>query len=188
MSYDAVVLAGGSGRRLGGADKPALEVGGRSMLDTVLTACSGAGRTVVVGPRRAVARPVTWTREDPPGGGPAAALAAGLAEVTAEVVVVLAADLPFLDVPTVEQLAGAVAGDGAVGVDAHGRDQLLCSAWRTAALRKALAGRELQDASLRSVLSGLDPVRVSWQTSRGRPGPWTDCDTPEQLAWARETA
>ncbi|MZF89845.1 NTP transferase domain-containing protein, partial [Streptomyces sp. SID5643] len=33
--YDAVVLAGGAARRLGGADKPGVRVGGRPLLDRV---------------------------------------------------------------------------------------------------------------------------------------------------------
>ncbi|WP_198601894.1 NTP transferase domain-containing protein, partial [Streptomyces sp. MH60] len=39
--YDAVVLAGGAARRLGGADKPGLRVGARALLDRVLAACAG---------------------------------------------------------------------------------------------------------------------------------------------------
>ncbi|MGW5420618.1 DUF6457 domain-containing protein [Streptomyces sp. NPDC003943] len=77
-AYDAIVLAGGSARRLGGADKPGVRVGGRALLDRVLAGCRDAGRTVVVAAPRATARPVEWTREDPPGGGPVAALDAGL--------------------------------------------------------------------------------------------------------------
>ncbi|WP_240497415.1 NTP transferase domain-containing protein, partial [Streptomyces hirsutus] len=42
LAYDALVLAGGGARRLGGADKPGVRVGGRSLLDRVLAACSGA--------------------------------------------------------------------------------------------------------------------------------------------------
>ncbi|NKI41053.1 DUF6457 domain-containing protein [Streptomyces physcomitrii] len=76
--FDAVVLAGGGARRLGGADKPGLRVGGRRLLDRVLTACAAAERTVVVAAPRATVRPVRWTREEPPGSGPVAALAAGL--------------------------------------------------------------------------------------------------------------
>lgn len=102
--YDAIVLAGGEARRLGGADKPAVRVGGRTLLDRVLTACADAGRTVVVGPRRPTCRPVTWAREDPPGGGPLAALHAGLRLAERERVVVLAADLPFLTAGTVWEL------------------------------------------------------------------------------------
>ncbi|MFF8599335.1 DUF6457 domain-containing protein [Streptomyces sp. NPDC015232] len=77
-AYDALVLAGGAARRLGGADKPGVRVGGRPLLDRVLAGCRDAGRTVVVAAPRATARPVEWTREEPPGGGPVAALDAGL--------------------------------------------------------------------------------------------------------------
>ncbi|WP_199550224.1 NTP transferase domain-containing protein [Streptomyces sp. N35] len=77
-SYDAVVLAGGAAKRLGGVDKPAVRVGGRPLLDRVLTACAAAGTTVVVAPPRPTVRPVVWAREEPAGGGPLAALAAGV--------------------------------------------------------------------------------------------------------------
>lgn len=81
-AYDAIVLAGGAARRLGGADKPGVRVGGRSLLDRVLAACRAAGTTVVVAAPRPTARPVEWAREDPPGGGPLAALDAGLRHLT----------------------------------------------------------------------------------------------------------
>ncbi|WP_433857230.1 DUF6457 domain-containing protein [Streptomyces kronopolitis] len=102
--YDALVLAGGAARRLGGADKPALSVGGRPLLDRVLAACPDAARTVVVGPGRPTVRPVVRALEDPPGGGPLAALEAGLRHTTAPVVLVLSADLPFLTAETVHRL------------------------------------------------------------------------------------
>ncbi|MFI5803430.1 DUF6457 domain-containing protein [Streptomyces sp. NPDC051561] len=107
-AYDAVVLAGGAGRRLGGADKAAVPVGGRTLLDRVLTACDGAGTTVIVGGHRATARPVTWAREEPPGGGPLAALEAGVRKTRAELVVVLSVDLPFVDRATVAALVRAL--------------------------------------------------------------------------------
>ncbi|MFB6774009.1 NTP transferase domain-containing protein [Streptomyces sp. NPDC056337] len=140
--YDAVVLAGGAARRLGGADKPGLRVGGRALLDRVLAACAGARTTVVVADPRPTARPVTWAREDPPGGGPLAALAAGLRHTTAEYVVVLSADLPFLGEPTVARLLSALAASDADGVlltDADGRDQPLVAAYRASAVRRELA-------------------------------------------------
>ncbi|MEV6939475.1 NTP transferase domain-containing protein, partial [Streptomyces sp. NPDC051132] len=80
--YDAVVLAGGAARRLGGADKPGVRVGGRALLDRVLAACADARTTVVVATPRPTVRPVRWAREEPPGGGPVAALAAGLRQTT----------------------------------------------------------------------------------------------------------
>ncbi len=180
-AYDVVVLAGGGGRRLGGADKPGLTVGGRTLLDRVLGAVEGAAEVVVVGPERPTVRPVLWAREEPPGGGPAAALAAGLLHVTAPVVVVLAADLPFLDAATVQVLLDAVGtGDGALLVDGDGRDQVLTSAWRTPALRERAVG-DLAGAPLRALLRGLVPVRLAAPDPRAV----QDVDTPQDLARAQ---
>ncbi|WP_407551497.1 DUF6457 domain-containing protein [Streptomyces sp. Pv4-95] len=105
--YDTIVLAGGAARRLGGADKPALSVGGRPLLDRVLAACPDAAVTVVVGPRRPTSREVRRALEDPPGGGPLAALDAGLRQTSAPTVLVLSADLPFLTAATVRDLLAA---------------------------------------------------------------------------------
>ena len=176
--YDALVLAGGAARRLGGADKPALLVGDSSLLDRVLTACAGAERTVVVGPSRRTSRPVVWCREEPPGGGPVPALRTGLQHVTAERVVLLAADLPFLTPAVVDELvkrAPAVLTDGT-------REQWLCGAWPTAPLREAAldAGPRLG-----ALLQGLGPELLAWDAPRA---PWTDCDTEEQLQDARRQA
>jgi len=117
-AYDAIVLAGGAARRLGGADKPGVRVGGRALLDRVLAACAGARTTVVVADRRDTARPVVWAREEPPGGGPVAALDAGLRRTTAGQVVVLSADLPFLEEGTVRRLLAALAAPVGAGAGA----------------------------------------------------------------------
>ncbi|MFD7784496.1 NTP transferase domain-containing protein [Streptomyces nojiriensis] len=185
MSYDAIVLAGGAARRLGGADKPALSVGGRALLDRVLDACPDARVTVVVGGRRATARPVRWTREDPPGGGPVAALDAGLRRTTAELVLVLSADLPFLDRETVRALLDAPGADGAMLRDPDGRDQPLVAAYRAEPLRReiALLAAEhgtLTGLPLRALTAELDLARVT-----SRPLASFDCDTWDDLAAAR---
>jgi len=81
-----VILAGGAGRRLGGAAKPTLAVAGHAMLTRVLDAVAGAAERVVVGPPEladALPPGVRLTREEPAGGGPVAALAAGLAALVA---------------------------------------------------------------------------------------------------------
>lgn len=81
LRYDAVILAGGAGRRLGGPAKPVLPVGGTPMLLRVLHATAGAAARTVVGPpelARLLPPGVRLLREEPPGGGPVAALAAGL--------------------------------------------------------------------------------------------------------------
>ncbi|AUH41825.1 DUF6457 domain-containing protein [Streptomyces sp. CMB-StM0423] len=188
-AYAAVVLAGGAAQRLGGVDKMALRVGGRTLLDRVLRACRGAGQTVVVGPRRPTVRPVTWTREAPPGGGPVAALAAALPLTSADTVVLLSADLPFLDDGTVrtlrESLAAAGEGvDGAMFVDGTGRDQPLVAAYRSESLRRGLALLAVEYGGV----AGL-PLRLltgELTLVRSASGATFDCDTWEDLATARD--
>ncbi|WP_405967533.1 molybdenum cofactor guanylyltransferase [Streptomyces sp. NBC_00015] len=186
-AYDAVVLAGGGARRLGGADKPGVRVGGRALLDRVLGACADARTTVVVADPRPTARPVRWAREDPPGAGPVAALDAGLRHTAADDVLVLSADLPFLAADTVRRLLTALRAGAAEGVlvtDADGRDQPLVAAYRTAALRRELAVLTageggLTGLPLRRLTAGLDLTRV--------PDPVAsfDCDTWDDIAAAR---
>ena len=186
-TYDAVVLAGGTARRFGGAtDKVALEVEGTALLDRVLAGCAGARTTVVVGPRRPTRRPVSWVREQPPGGGPVAAVAAALPSVTADRILLLAADLPFFDPATAVLLLRELDGelDAAVLVDADGRDQPLAAAYRTAPLLAALAA--LGDPAglpLRRLVGGLTTRRIA-----DADGAALDCDTWEDLARARAHA
>nr|WP_161560647.1 NTP transferase domain-containing protein [Streptomyces antimycoticus] len=184
-AYDAVILAGGAARRLGGVDKPALRVGGRALLDRVLDACRGAGRTVVVGPRRPTVRPVRWAREEPSGGGPVAAVDAGVRQTTAPVVLVLSADLPFLTPETVETLLNGVEGtEGAVLIDSDGREQPLVAAYRAEPLRReiALLATEhggLGGMPLRLLVSELALARLQHPTAS------FDCDTWEDITTAR---
>ncbi|MCZ7413182.1 MULTISPECIES: NTP transferase domain-containing protein [unclassified Streptomyces] len=186
--YDAVVLAGGAARRLGGTDKPAVTVGGRTLLDRTLAACPDAGRAVVVGPRRPTARPVTWAREARPGAGPLAALAAGLDHVTAETVLVLSADLPFLGPDAVGLLHAelARAPEAECVLATHGgRDQPLLAVHRAEPLRRELAllaaehGR-LDHLPLRLLTAELAVRRVPLAA-----GTAADCDTWDDIAAAR---
>jgi molybdopterin-guanine dinucleotide biosynthesis protein A len=180
------VLTGGASRRMDGVAKPALEVDGRSLLDRVVAALDGAGQVIAVGPRSPASVDV-WVREDPSGGGPALALAAGLAAVDAAFVAVVAGDLPFLTPAAMTQLrAGTDSVTVAVAVDDRGREQYLLAVWPTVVLRNALAAAgPLPGLSLRAVYQGVAPRRVELD---GTPPPWWDCDTPEQLATARAWA
>jgi molybdopterin-guanine dinucleotide biosynthesis protein A len=201
--YDAVVLAGGRAARLGGVDKPALLVGGVALLDRVLAAVPDARRRIVVGPDMTpdpadpMPEAVIRTREEPPGGGPVAAIAAGLVRVRAPVVVVLAADLPFLTAATVGSLLAALGGDTdtnadtatdvAVLVDDADHDQRLVAAWRASALRSRLGALgEPAGQAVRALFDGASVVRVGAVHAAGRPPPWLDCDTGDDLRRARE--
>jgi molybdopterin-guanine dinucleotide biosynthesis protein A len=187
VDFDAVVLAGGISRRMSAnsTDKTGLDVGGASLLDRAADAVAAAARIVVVGQPRPVGRSVVWTLEEPPGSGPAAALMAGLAGVEAEVVVVLAADLPFA-ATAVPRLVAALAtqtADATMLVDESGRRQPLLAAYATAALRARAADGPWADRSVRDLVAPLRVVEVT-----ALPDEALDCDTPDDLALARTRA
>ncbi|MBW9207589.1 molybdenum cofactor guanylyltransferase [Mumia sp. zg.B17] len=180
VPYDAIVLAGGASRRFG-SDKLGVLVEGVPLLDRALLAVSEAERRVVVGPRRVTAVDVEWVREEPPGSGPANAVAAGLRRCAAPYVVLLAGDLPYVAAGTVDRLLGAIAADrdfaGAMLVDDGGRTQQLCSAWHRDALEGASARRpDWVDVSMRTL---VEPLRVSQIASSGREA--RDIDRPEDI-------
>ncbi|MBW8752283.1 MAG: NTP transferase domain-containing protein, partial [Propionibacteriales bacterium] len=156
---------GGGAARLGGADKASIEVGGRTLLERALAALVDVDEVVVVGTEVPTSRPVTFTREDPAGGGPAAGLLAGLRAFarTPDRVVVLAVDMPLVTAGTVRRLATAADHDGAVLVDPSGRDQYLCAAYSTHAIETAAlsVGGELgHGVAMRELVGGLRLARV----------------------------
>lgn len=193
--FDAIVLAGGGSRRMRDArepttaspDKAMLDVGGVRLLDLVLAAVAGAEQTIVVGPRRPTNRPVVFTSEEPAGSGPAAAIVHALPFVEAPIVVVLAVDLPFAATAVPRLIAALETGDphvdAAMLVDESGRRQLLIAAYRVEALRRTAAGHDWRGASVRRLTDGLTVVEVEAAELEA-----LDCDTPEQLARARESA
>jgi molybdopterin-guanine dinucleotide biosynthesis protein A len=127
VEWAAVVLSGGAGARLDGADKSGIEHAGRTLLEHALDAVAAASEVVVVGPAVPTSHAVTFTRESPPGGGPLAGLSAGVAALGGQtaLVVVLAVDMPHVTADTVERLLAAVGdGDGAWLADDAGRRQL----------------------------------------------------------------
>ena len=175
MQFDAIVLAGGAARRLGGADKPMLDIDGAPMLVHVLDAVAMAGTRVVVGPRRSIDRAVIWCQETPPGGGPVAGLAAAVPLTTASTVVVLAADLPRIG-PAIDRLLEALQGDAAM-LSAGGRRNHLAAAWRRPGLVAAL-GRVggPRGVSMRALAAGATVAEVA------DAGWGDDCDTWSDLA------
>ncbi|MBW3069893.1 NTP transferase domain-containing protein [Actinomyces sp. 594] len=187
---DVVVLAGGTGRRLGGASKPDVMVRGARLLDHVLGGVERvreqlpSGQVVVVAPP-AVAVPTGVLRalEEPPLGGPVAGIAAGLARLAAveqaaasdpsgptgavvdkHLSAVVTCDAPdsWRALPLLrEALEGRAGADGACAVDGD-HVQYLLGVYRTAALvgRVAPGGAALRDVAVRQVLGGMDLVRV----------------------------
>ena len=161
VQYAAVVLAGGTAARLGGADKAAVEHAGRTLLEHALAAVAGADETVVVGEQVPTSRPVTFTREDPPLGGPVAGLLAGLDALARPpaTLVVLAVDMPRVGPATVGRLLAAAAGrDGAFLAGPDGRRQL-AGVLDVAALARVRPA-DPHGAAVHRLLAGLDLATV----------------------------
>ena len=181
-TFDAVVLAGGAAARFGGADKPGLDLDGRALLAHVLDAVATAERRVVVGPPRDVPPGVLVCREVPPGGGPVAALAAGIVHTNASSVVVLAADLPWIG-PAVDRLLAGLEADNieaAILVDRNGRLNPLAAAWRRSTLLAALAREPPTGRAMRRLLAGVPLMLILDEDG------WSfDCDTQADLDRAR---
>lgn len=159
MPWDAIVIAGGRGSRLGGVDKASLEIDGTTLLSRTLAAVADASRVIIVGDVEAPGAVVV--QEEPRFAGPAAAVGAGLAEVTAPYALLVGVDQPFL-ADAIPVLVAATAGDGVVAVDGEGRRQHLMSLVDAEALRRAVAAQSsLVDLSLRALLAPLELVEVA---------------------------
>lgn len=202
-ALDAVVLAGGTARRLGGVSKPDVLVAGRRLLDHVLeglaalrgSAALPAGRTVVVAPPEVALPPgVLRALEDPPLGGPVAGIAAGLQALAADaggsapapVTAVLTCDAPGAATalpPLLGALEAAPAVPGIDGACARAGDhtQYLLGVYWTPALLGAVApgGAPLRDRAVHRTLGALRVLEVAG-TERAA----VDLDTWEQVrAW-----
>lgn len=189
--YAAVVLAGGGARRLGGVDKPGLPVAGHPLVERMLAAVADAAPRIVVGPPRPLPAGVLTAWEQPPGSGPAAAVAAGLALVPDHVpqVALLAGDLPLLTAGAVRRLRAALTAEAAVFTD-QGRRQFLCAVWRHDALRRRLSALDPPEGvPLKRLYADAEITDVETPDGAGPP-PWYDCDTGADIAqaeaWLRE--
>lgn len=180
--HDVLVLAGGGGTRLGGLDKSALTVGGRTLLDRVLETAGAARAVVVVGPVT-VPEPVLQTMEEPPGGGPVAGIAAGLAALAvrgepAPWTLVIAVDQPEAAHATIDLLRAATDAGPDVDMvcpqDETGHPQWLLAAYRTPALTAALRPWGTgHSVAVRRLVAGLRSTLVE-TTHVGDVDTWED--------------
>lgn len=164
----AVVLAGGASRRFG-SDKLEARLGAGSLLEHAVRELPAGSRLLVVGPLRtglAADSPISYVREDPPGGGPAAAMIAGLIAVTGDagpddVVLVLPGDTPAAGRAAALLMRALLADPVAVavvGVDDENREQSLQLALRRSAAERLIlaAGDDRgHDASARVLIQIL---------------------------------
>ena len=184
MAYDAVILAGGRSKRLGGTPKALLLSGGRTLLETTLAAVPAAEQICVAGPADLAAdvfRSVPdalLVREEPAFAGPAAAVAAGVRAMSGgqDWTLVLACDMPRVSEAVQALLAAAAdASTSLLAVDEDGFRQPLAGLYRSAELRSAVelhGPGELENMSMKSLLA-----RVQWRGVAVPPMSTADVDT-----------
>lgn len=188
--YAAVLLTGGTGRRLGGADKASVELGGRPLLAWALDAVADATDVVVVGPPAPTppGREVTFVREEPPLSGPAAGLTAGVEHLVAAGVVppagrvaVLAVDMPRVTPRTFARLlAAGHARDGAFLQDPAGYRQLCGVVRADRLLAAAPPAADRPGLSVRRLLAPLDLADVPAQETEAHDvDTWADLERLE---------
>ncbi|SOD73666.1 molybdopterin-guanine dinucleotide biosynthesis protein A [Jatrophihabitans sp. GAS493] len=189
--FDAVLIAGGGGRRLGGVDKPGLQLGDQQLLDRVLDAAVGAEhRILVAGSDQPSADraedsgrypDLIRCTEQPPGSGPLSALLTGARLTAAPTVLILAGDLPFIAPAIVPLLRGCATGP-AVLVDSDGRANLLASAWpRNTLLARLEHIGDPTNQPMRRLIEGVD-----WTSVPDLGGWGEDCDTWADVERARD--
>lgn len=189
----AVLLAGGTGSRLGGADKALLVSDGRTLLGHWADALARYGvGGVVVGPEhlsRHLPETLLLTREDPPLTGPAAAVCAGVRTLDETLLAGPDDVLLLLAVDVVNPAAllgwlhhwlpplSRAAEQAVVPRDRQGRFQMLGSALNHRWLSRRVAGLsrgEETGQSLRWLLKGARTAHPVLPAGLG-----LDVDTPE---------
>ena len=195
MAAAGLLLCGGASRRMG-EDKARIRSGshgkGPSLAQRAADILREATSPVLeVGPGYSGLPRVA---ERPLGGGPLVALAAGAAELFrvgwTGAAVVIATDMPMLEVAVVEWLAGYP--DSRTVVPVLGDvPQPLCARYDRRALDSAIVLAEDGARSMRDLLSVVDHVLAGpeeWQAAGIEPRCFADVDTPGDLAAYRSKA
>lgn len=155
---------------------------GKTLLTHLLTDLAVNIEVVIVGPAfESQSRSLKFVQEDPAGGGPVAAVSAGVAKIETEFVALIATDMPFA-AAVIHDLANSLESsiDGLVPLDAQGVPQTLCAIYRTNALKNALVKLgNPQGRSMRSLTALLELREIELSTAlKSR---LVDIDTPEEL-------
>jgi molybdopterin-guanine dinucleotide biosynthesis protein A len=186
MTVGGVLLTGGSSRRLG-VDKATLVVHGQRLADHAAAVLGAVCTRVVEVGSGVTDLPVC--REDPIGSGPLAGLVAGATALgigASDGVVLLACDLPGVEVPLV-RLVAEWPGRPTVIPLADGEPQLVCARYGRAALEQAVDVLAAGGRSLRRLLDRAEHDRIDPSTW-GAVAPldaFADVDTPTDLARVR---
>jgi len=180
-----MILTGGASSRFG-SDKSQVLVGEYSLIENLLTTLPSEIDIVIVGPQLdKPSREVRYARESPLGGGPVAAIEAGLALIESEFVAVLATDMPFAG-QILEVLLDnfPLLEDATIPLDSEGIRQPLCALYRSSALARAITELgSVQGQSVRRLIEILTVKELVLEPNLRRI--LLDIDTPSDLLAAR---
>ena len=185
MQAQGAILAGGAGRRLGGA-KALAPLAGRPLtlhvLDALLAVTGPPVAVVVKAGTQLPPLPADAVRvQEPPGPlHPLTGIRAALAHAGGRPVLCCAVDLPLMSRAVLKALLDADPGQAGVVVPVvHGRREPACAVWLAQAvpvLERAAPGVRLKD-----LVAGLDPAEVPIAA----PGDaFLNVNTPDDLAAA----
>ena len=194
-----VLLAGGLARRMGGGDKPLRPVGGRTILDRVISVLRPQCTELILNangdPARFAATGLPVVADDVPGfAGPLAGVLAALDWTAAnrpdvDWVVSVAADSPFLPTDLVARLH---AGREAAGVplaqaETNGRTHPVNALWKVSLrgdLRHALVEEDMRKIDIWTARHGI--ASVNWDSDPV--DPFFNANAPEDVEEAEGLA
>jgi molybdopterin-guanine dinucleotide biosynthesis protein A len=178
-----IILAGGTGRRIGGG-KPQRLLGGRTLLDRAIARARTWSEEVAIAARNArqVGQPGIPVLIDPPGlEGPLGGLASAL-RLERETVLTIPCDAPFLPDDLPERLAVALAGHGAALAASGGHVHPVCGLWRLNALSRVRGYASSGRRSLIGLAERVGFVSVEWPSDPV--DPFFNINSPADLATA----
>jgi len=194
----AVVLAGGASRRMG-TDKRLVDVDGSPMLQRVIDALvDGTEILVVTDPARPLPRDrftdprIRHVADIRPGEGPLAGLEAGLTAARADTVLVVAADMPWLEPAIlrllVARLAAAPGTDLACLVTDRGPQPVPMACRRAPTLARVTRLLDSGERRLRAILDHHAVTMIEeldWRPADRSGRSLRDVDTPADLVGTR---
>jgi molybdopterin-guanine dinucleotide biosynthesis protein A len=155
------ILAGGRGSRLGGVDKAAIDLAGRSLLDRILDAVAPLASQILVvanDNRLAGDRRFSVIHDPEPHAGVLPALLAALDTATSPLLLLLACDMPFVSRDVVTHLVGLAHDHDAVIPYVDGYEQPMLAVYRVEPCRRTI--RDALARGDRRMISFLKDVRT----------------------------
>jgi molybdopterin-guanine dinucleotide biosynthesis protein A len=201
----AAIIAGGPARRLGGAVKPLIEIGGRAVADrqlAVLRPIFSRVFAVANDPAPWTARGVEVVADGVAGAGPLAGLAAALAAAgeagtgeagmdEATSIVCLAGDLPFLSPALLLALRDRAPNADALAPRPGGRAEPLCARYAVGLRAEVDARLAAGELALHALLAGITTIWLD-DAELGALDPeglsFVNINTPDDLRRAEEMA